>query len=35
MGEEITIDEGYIITIEDGKAFLLLRQIKKIGRAHV
>lgn len=28
MGEEITIDEGYIITIEDGKAFLLLRQIK-------
>lgn len=28
MGEEITVDEGYIITIEDGKAFLLLRQIK-------
>lgn len=28
MGEEIIIDEGYIITIEDGKEFLLLRQIK-------
>lgn len=28
MGEEITLDEGYIITIEDGKEFLLLRQIK-------
>lgn len=24
MGEEITLDEGYIITIEDGKEFLLL-----------
>lgn len=29
MGEEITLDEGYIITLEDGKEFLLLRQIKK------
>lgn len=28
MGEEITLDEGYIITIEDGKEFLLLTQIR-------
>ena len=28
IGEEITLDEGYIITIEDRKEFLLLRQIK-------
>lgn len=28
MGDEITLDKGYIITIGDGKEFLLLGQIK-------